>query len=69
MTPAAIKCPFCETVDDWHERHEHSFSCGSCDAIRHRFDERSDWEFVSPRKLRAGRAADSKVRDVFDTAD
>lgn len=62
-----IACPFCGVVDDWHERHEHSYSCGSCDAIRHRFDERSEWEYVSPRKRKAIRAAENAVVDrAFD---
>lgn len=65
MSPFTLKCPFCGTNDDWHERHKHSFECGSCEAIQHRCDASSPWEFVSPKTRRAVRRAEASVRDAF----
>ncbi len=60
-------CPFCGTLDDWHEQHEHRDDCGACGAIRHRCDERSPWEYVSPKTLRSVRRAEAMVPDkCFD---
>lgn len=60
------RCPFCGTLDDWHKKHSDRMDCGGCDAIRLRPDASYPWQYVSPRTVRAARAAEASVRDVFE---